>query len=43
MPKSILPNEDSLASIWEVVNGAVIGVGERRIVLIPSWQFIDDF
>lgn len=37
VPKpKILPNEDSLPSIWEVVNGAAIGVGERRIVLIPS-------
>jgi hypothetical protein len=36
MPKSILPNEDSLASIWEVVNGAAIKLGERRIVLITS-------
>lgn len=35
LPK-ILPSEDSLPSIWEVVNGAAIGVGERRIVLIPS-------
>ncbi len=28
--------EDSLPSIWEVVNGAAIGLGEKRIVLIPS-------
>jgi hypothetical protein len=32
----ILPHEDSLPSIWEVVNGTVIGLGEKRIVLIPS-------
>ncbi|MGH8000918.1 MAG: DUF1822 family protein [Brasilonema sp.] len=37
MPKpSIFPSEDSLPSIWEVVNGAIITLGERRIVLIPS-------
>lgn len=35
LPK-ILPSEDSLPSIWEVVNGAAIGVGEKRIVLIPT-------
>lgn len=33
---SICNGEDSLPSIWEVVNGAPIEVGERRIVLIPS-------
>lgn len=32
----ILPNSDSLPSIWEVVNGAAIELGEKRIVLIPS-------
>ncbi|WP_414583056.1 DUF1822 family protein [Scytonema sp. PCC 10023] len=32
----IFPSEDSLPSIWEVVNGAAITLGEKRIVLIPS-------
>ncbi|NMG08476.1 DUF1822 family protein [Brasilonema sp. UFV-L1] len=37
IPKpSIFPSEDSLPSIWEVVNGAIITLAERRIVLIPS-------
>ncbi|MFM7365836.1 MAG: DUF1822 family protein [Cuspidothrix sp.] len=31
----IYPSEHSLPSIWEVVNGAVIKLGEKRIVLIP--------
>lgn len=35
-PQPHLPNEDSLHNIWEVVNGAVIELGEKRIVLIPS-------
>lgn len=35
-PQPHLPNEDSLHNIWEVVNGAAIGLGEKRIVLIPS-------
>ncbi len=33
---AIFPSEDGLPSIWEVVNGAAITLGERRIVLIPS-------
>ncbi|QDL07384.1 hypothetical protein DP113_05190 [Brasilonema octagenarum UFV-E1] len=33
---SIFPSEDSLPSIWEVVNAAAITLGEKRIVLIPS-------
>ncbi len=33
---SIYPTQDSLPSFWEVVNGAAIRVGEKRIVLIPS-------
>ncbi|MBW4594114.1 MAG: DUF1822 family protein [Brasilonema angustatum HA4187-MV1] len=37
IPKpSIFPSEDSLPSIWEVVNGAAMTLSERRIVLIPS-------
>ncbi|MBD2002739.1 MULTISPECIES: DUF1822 family protein [Cyanophyceae] len=33
---SIWPSEDTLPSIWEVVNGTAIQLGESRIVLIPS-------
>lgn len=29
-------NEESLANIWEFVNGTVIQMGETRLVLIPS-------
>ncbi|BAZ10159.1 hypothetical protein NIES4071_19730 [Calothrix sp. NIES-4071] len=35
-PQPQIPNSDSLHNIWEVVNGATIGLGEKRIVLIPS-------
>ncbi len=30
------PSRDDLSSIWEVVNGTAIQLGETRIVLIPS-------
>ncbi|MBW4620487.1 MAG: DUF1822 family protein [Cyanosarcina radialis HA8281-LM2] len=33
---SVFPDEASLASIWEVVNGTAIDLGSKRIVLIPS-------
>ncbi len=33
---SIYPSQDILPSIWEVVNGAAIAVGEKRIILIPT-------
>lgn len=36
LPLPNLPSFDSLPSIWEVLNGAAIGVGEKRIVLIAS-------
>ncbi|MBW4636553.1 MAG: DUF1822 family protein [Iphinoe sp. HA4291-MV1] len=37
VPKpEIFPSADGLPSIWEVVNGAAMTLGERRIVLIPS-------
>jgi hypothetical protein len=32
---NILP-EESLASIWEVVNGTAINLGKKRLVIIPS-------
>jgi hypothetical protein len=32
---AIYPSENSLPSIWEVVNGTAIKLGEKRIVLIP--------
>jgi Protein of unknown function (DUF1822) len=31
----ISPSENSLSSIWEVVNGSAIALGTRRIILIP--------
>ncbi|MEH2147079.1 MAG: DUF1822 family protein [Nostoc sp.] len=33
---SIYPNEDSFRSILEVVNGTAIGIGTRRVILIPN-------
>ncbi|MHC5759002.1 DUF1822 family protein [Nostoc sp.] len=33
---SIYPSEDSFRSILEVVNGAAIGIGTRRVILIPN-------
>ncbi|MDZ7961372.1 MAG: DUF1822 family protein [Aulosira sp. DedQUE10] len=33
---SIYPSEDGLRSISEVVNGAAIEIGKRRIILIPN-------
>ncbi|BAY99773.1 hypothetical protein NIES37_37560 [Tolypothrix tenuis PCC 7101] len=33
---SIVPSEASLPSIWEVVNGTAISLGDRRIVIIPT-------
>lgn len=35
---AILPSLDSLPSIWEVVNGIAIQIGQTRLVLIPSEQ-----
>jgi len=32
----VFPSEESLPSIWEVVNGTAIQVGHRRLVLIPT-------
>ena len=32
---TIYPGEDSLSSIWELVNGAAIALGEKKIVIIP--------
>ncbi len=32
----VFPSEESLPSIWEVVNGTAIQVGNTRIVLIPT-------
>lgn len=33
---AIYPSQDSTLSIWEVVNGAAISIGEKRIILIPT-------
>jgi hypothetical protein len=33
---TVFPNEENLASIWEVVNGTAITIGKKRLVLIPS-------
>ncbi|MEH1783447.1 MAG: DUF1822 family protein [Nostoc sp.] len=33
---AIYPSEDGLRSILEVVNGTAIGIGTRRIILIPN-------
>ena len=33
---SVWLGEDSLPSLWEVVNGAAIQVGQTRLVLVPS-------
>jgi Protein of unknown function (DUF1822) len=32
----VYPSIDSLPSIWEVVNGAAINLGTKRVVLIPT-------
>jgi hypothetical protein len=32
----VLPTKESLPSIWEVVNGTAIQMGEKRLILIPS-------
>jgi len=33
---AIYPSENSLPSVWEVVNGAGIMLGEKKIIVIPS-------
>ena len=39
----VLPSRDDLPSIWEVVNGTAIGLGETRIVLIPEAMDTDEY
>lgn len=39
----VLPSRDDLSSIWEVVNGTAIGIGETRIVLIPEAMDTDEY
>lgn len=39
----VLPSRDDLSSIWEVVNGTAIGIGETRIVLIPEAMDTDKY
>ncbi len=36
LPQISVWQRQDLASIWEVVNGTAIGIGETRLVLIPS-------
>lgn len=36
LPISVWPSQKSLPSIWEVVNGTAIQMGETRLVLVPS-------
>ncbi len=33
---SVWPSQESLPSIWEVVNGTAIQIGQTRLVLVPS-------
>ncbi|OWY65700.1 hypothetical protein B7486_40610 [cyanobacterium TDX16] len=39
----VLPSRDDLSSIWDVVNGTAIGIGETRIVLIPEAMDTDEY
>jgi Protein of unknown function (DUF1822) len=39
----VLPSRDDLSSIWEVVNGTAIEIGETRIVLIPEAMDTDEY
>ncbi len=36
IPPKVWPSREALPSIWEIVNGTVVTLGETRIALIPS-------